>query len=160
VSTFAERIGMVGGICGILTVLGSTGYFLYNSVYTSGSSNANLAAQVANLVDQVRILAGREDKGSADTGELFQRIRVIENQLNAIPHDLADLKAQLHSLDDKTNEALSIASRRPPTVVNPLQQRCADLAEEAFTGRGYRTPETRESAINLMRILNCGATQH
>ena len=166
-STFAERVGIIGGFIGIASACASGVYFLYNSVYNSGSSNANLAAQVASLGDQVHNLVGREDKGSADIGELWQHIRVIENQLNTITLGMADLKAQLHGLDEKTNEALSIASRKPPTVINPIQQRCADLAEEADTGRkngysanGYSPQEVRDISQNLMRALNCGSAQH
>jgi hypothetical protein len=165
VLTIAKRVGIVGGFIGIASALVSGSYFLYNSVYNSGSSNANLAARVANLEDQVHILVGREDKGSADIGEIWQHIRVIESELNTISLGLADLKAQAHGLNEKTNEALSIASRKPPTVINPIQQRCADLAEEADTGQkkgsyGYSPQEVRDTAMNLMRSLNCGTVQH
>ena len=77
------------------------------------------------------------------------------------------LEEQIHSLQASsaaTVSALAEASKKPATAINPIQQECAELAQQADSGR-YDTgmvikfgEDVARRAIVLMEKLGCGST--
>jgi hypothetical protein len=81
--------------------------------------------------------------------------------------NVSQLKEQERALETKMDamaSALVEISKKPATVVNPIQQKCAVLAEQAMTGRidndmgSSFGPDITKNAIATMEKLGCGST--
>lgn len=70
----------------------------------------------------------------------------------------------LETKTDSTAYALTEIAKKPGVVVNPLQQKCVELVEQARSGfkgnAGFSRsgPDVAQEAITLMGKLGCGST--
>lgn len=139
--TVSVGLGIVIAVGGILT-----------GIYTAGSTMSNISARLSNLEDQIHNLTTRMDQANGQIGTLSERVRVLE-----IP--LGDMKQQLQAINGKANDALSEASKKPPLLVNPLQERCSELTLEADTGHrvGFSgwDQNVADRALILIKTLAC-----
>lgn len=101
---------LITGLVVALVILGA-------NYWNMSSNNASLSAEVADLQDQIRILASKKNNYERKSDNAMLRIRDIEKNVNSKDQEVKSLKIELKELgsakDACTNKLVSGANRPP-----------------------------------------------
>lgn len=105
---------LITGLVVALVILGA-------NYWNMSSNNASLSAEVADLQDQIRILASKKNNYERKSDNAMLRIRDIEKNVNSKDQEVKSLKIELKELgsakDACTNKLVS-GAHRPPEMTH------------------------------------------
>lgn len=111
---------LITGLVVALVILGA-------NYWNMSSNNASLSAEVADLQDQIRILASKKNNYERKSDNAMLRIRDIEKNVNSKDKEVKSLKIELKELgsakDACTNKLVSAAYMHPEmTYYSPIKE--------------------------------------
>lgn len=158
-------VGIVGGIVAI-----------YVAVFPVPQYFERLNGRISQLEEQTRSLAPTAmmaDHLNGRVGQLEEQMRSLTALSSPTAEANARLDGRISQLEEKmrslsassaaTTATVSELIRKPAIAVNPLLQKCAELADESNTGERnsamglYAGPEVTRNALMSMEKLGCGS---
>ena len=161
-------IGIIGGIVAI-----------YVALFPVPQYFERLNGRMSQLEEQVRSLtptAMMADRLNSRVSQLEEQMRSLtaSSGTNAVADDR--LKGRVDQVEERvrslaassaaTAAAITEVSNKPVVAVNPLLQKCVELADEANTGQRrttmgyYAGPEVTKNALMSMEKPGCSSTVH
>lgn len=139
---FGEKTRTTGSVVTILGAIVGVVWWL-----------AGLNSRVGHLEEQVRSLAASSSATAAADDRLNGRVSQLEERV----HSLAASSAA-------TTAAITEMSKKSAVAINPILQKCAELADEANTGQrstilgSHYGADVTKNALMAMEKLGCGST--
>ena len=122
---------------------------------------------VLGLLGAVWVISTNYQTQVGRVERLEEQIRIFDSKTNAMMSDIVIFKDQIRTLESKLNSAVSAlaeAAKNPATVIDPIQQQCSQLTQQANSGRfdtalgSQFGKDVSQRAITLMKELGCGST--
>lgn len=162
----SEKVRTTASVVAIsATLVSVVGYF------------ARLDGRVSQLEEQIRSMATTvvvADRLNGRVTQLEEQMRslaassgatvVADDRLNGRVSQLEETMRSLAASSAATAAAITDVSRKSAVAINPILQKCAELADEANTGQRYTTlgshygADVIKNALIAMEKLGCGST--
>lgn len=158
-------IGIVGGIVAI-----------YAAMFPVPQYFARLDGRISQLEEQVRSLAPTAimvDRLSSRVSQIEEQTRSVTALLSSMSEASVRLDGRINQLEEKARSlaasstaiatAVDDMSKKPSVAINPVLQKCVELAEEANTGQRNTAlgstfgNDVIKNAVVAMEKLGCGS---
>lgn len=133
---------LITGLVVALVILGA-------NYWNMSSNNASLSAEVADLQDQIRILASKKNNYERKSDNAMLRIRDIEKNVNSKDQEVKSLKIELKELGSAKDACTNKLTQNEDNL-NGLQQELATYKEKL--GKYESEVKKEESSPNCDNI--------